>query len=111
MRSFQTMGLAWPRPGIGVRHRTFSRVSRFHVVTSGLSSARPPARGPRNWGQSPALDWTTGNTNDATARIRAKATDAPELGVDSMTGFSAECGQLASSSLAANLSYKGPTVL
>src|SRR5581483_1586944 len=50
MRSPQTIGEAWPRPGMGVCQRTFSPDPIFQVTGAG-SSETPLECGPRNWGQ------------------------------------------------------------
>src|ERR1035441_2538160 len=50
MRSPQTTGLEWPRPGIAVSQRMFLPDATFHSV-GGAPLPRPPADGPRNWGQ------------------------------------------------------------
>src|SRR5438876_9203024 len=46
-----TMGLEWPRPGMGVFHRTFFPFSTSHAVGVAYPSAIPLALGPRKEGQ------------------------------------------------------------
>jgi hypothetical protein len=50
MRSPQTTGLEWPRPGMAVFQRMFLPDSTFHSV-GGAPTPTPLAEGPRNWGQ------------------------------------------------------------
>jgi|ERR1700691_155039 hypothetical protein len=50
IRSPQTTGLEWPRPGIAVFQRMFLPDSTFHSM-GGAPAPTPLAEGPRNWGQ------------------------------------------------------------
>ena len=67
-----TTGLECPRPGIGVFHFTFSRVSAFHRVGAGWPSATPLAFGPRNDGQFPAPDASSCAVTGAKSATRSK---------------------------------------
>ena len=50
IRSPQTIGLEWPKPGISLLQRMFFFDSTFH--SSGVAPLPMPfADGPRNWGQ------------------------------------------------------------
>src|SRR5947209_20451249 len=51
MRSPQTTGQEWPRPGIGVFQRTFLPAGTSQVVGGNCPSATPVAPTPRNCGQ------------------------------------------------------------
>src|ERR1035437_4783127 len=51
MRSPQTMGLEWARPGTGVFQPMLAPVLTFHVNGRFWRSAAPEAPGPRNAGQ------------------------------------------------------------
>src|SRR5829696_3285862 len=51
MRSFQIIGLEWPRPGIGVFHKMLVDFSASQAIGGSLPSPAPALFCPRNDGQ------------------------------------------------------------
>ena len=74
MRSPQTIGLEWARPGISTFQRMFAPVTPLKVSGKSWPSATPEAEGPRNPGQSVGAA-----VRAAGASRAARATQAREM--------------------------------
>ena len=88
MRSPQTIGLEWARPGIGVFQATFVDDATSHDAGGVPPSATPLASGPRNDGQFCACAGEAGATRDGERdeRGRKRAAGGDRRTVTSLRG-------------------------
>src|SRR5688572_27401570 len=72
MRSPQTIGLEWPRPGMGALHTTLVDDPTFQAIGGLASLATPEADGPRNDGHccAPATAATVTNAGTISSKVR-----------------------------------------